>query len=70
MRSIDLRQSLRRLDLAPGPVPAVTLTLTLETGQFVKPHDALGFLLGRTIALGIDARVERLGFAEHLPLPA
>lgn len=57
MRWIDLKQSIQSIELEPDG--AICLAITHEPGLFVKPHDAVGRILGEPLALGIDVRVSR-----------
>ncbi len=75
-RTLDLRQSLARAELVSEPGQAgadhliFELSIALDQGAFVKPHEALGAMLGRKLTLGHDVRVDRLGFSKRLPAPA
>lgn len=61
LRVIDLRRSIKAIEAVAGgngkTLPAVRLEMTHQPGSFVKPHDALGAILGQPMTLGADLRV-------------
>ena len=65
-KRVDLRQSIIDLDWTPrggGARPIeLRMTITHTPGLFVKPHEALGHILGRPLELAVDVQVRRLGF--------
>lgn len=65
-RTIDLKKSLSEFELIPPEAGTLNvvfrMTISLAQGEFVKPHEALGALLGRQLALGVDVHIDRTGF--------
>ena len=64
-RRIDLKQSVLALEPTGASGEAqrgLRLAIRHASGYFVKPHEAAGFLLGQTLALGADVRINRVGF--------
>lgn len=59
-RTVDLKTSLSHFDAAGRGTFA--MTVSLAPGAFVKPHEALGAILGRPLALGVDVHVDRTGW--------
>ncbi|HPK01152.1 MAG TPA: TIGR03960 family B12-binding radical SAM protein [Candidatus Sumerlaeota bacterium] len=69
LRQIDLRQSVGSLTLETEPdgKRVFLLMMTFEAGSFVKPHEALGHVLGQPLELGVDVRVDRVELLQRLP---
>lgn len=66
VKTIDLRRTLRLIEVAGGARKAqVEMEVTHEEGFFVKPHIALGFILGRTVELGPEVRIDRSQLVMH-----
>jgi radical SAM family uncharacterized protein/radical SAM-linked protein len=70
-RDLDLKQSV--LDYTQTEREGrliVNLTIQQKPGFFVKPHEALGLILGQSLKLGSDVRINRTGFVFNTPAPA
>jgi len=67
-RQVDLKGSILALeclerDPKGPPSPWIAqLTVTHQPGLYVKPQEALGRLIGRTLQLGRNVRIARRGF--------
>ncbi|MCE5229989.1 TIGR03936 family radical SAM-associated protein, partial [bacterium] len=63
MRSIDLKKSI--INFVPpegGTTNTFKMRISLAQGEFIKPHEALGAILGRELAIGVDVHVDRTGW--------
>ncbi len=62
-RAMDLKESVLACSVAQqAETPIIELTIRQTVGYFIKPHEALGFILGSVAALGRDVRINRCGF--------
>ncbi|MEN6627510.1 MAG: TIGR03960 family B12-binding radical SAM protein [Candidatus Sumerlaeia bacterium] len=63
-RNVDLKQSVRIVPPEGGAAngAGIGMTISLAQGEFVKPHEALGAMMGRELVLGVDVHVDRTGF--------
>lgn len=65
VRTIDLRESLEKIELVPAREGAsanhaeLRMTVTHAEGRFVQPHVSLGFILDRPLDLGTGVRADR-----------
>jgi radical SAM-linked protein len=68
-RMMDLKQSVVRLEVlapeTPGATARLALSISQTPGEYLKPQVAASALLGRTLEIGTELRIERL--AMHLP---
>lgn len=65
-RKVDLKKSIDGFEVVPLEDGTMNIgfkmRISLAEREFVKPHEALGAMIGRKLELGVDVHIDRTGF--------